>query len=127
MNETLVDALAVAAGGALGSVGRWAIGLGLASVLPGVPVATFCANVTAGLLIGVINGIAAGAGMPEQLRLLLAMGLCGGLSTFSTFSNETYKLLEAGSVAPALVNIVANVCVCLAAVWLGYRLVAALG
>ena len=54
------------------------------------------------------------------------MGLCGGLSTFSTFSSETFQLLEAGNVLAAAANVAANVATCLVAVWAGARLGAAL-
>ena len=52
----------------------------------------------------------------------LHVGLCGGLSTFSTFSNETLGMMEGGHLAGALVNIALNVIVCLVAVWVGMRL-----
>ena len=118
----MTSVLAVAAGGAIGSVGRWGLGLLLSSCLPGLPAGTFVANVLAGLIIGVVSGAGSVTPLPEETRLLLAVGLCGGLSTFSTFSNETLGMIESGNVVAAGANIVLNVCVCLLAVWAGARL-----
>lgn len=118
----MTSVLAVAAGGAIGSVGRWGLGLLLSSCLPDLPAGTFVANVLAGLIIGVVSGAGSVTPLPEETRLLLAVGLCGGLSTFSTFSNETLGMIESGNVVAAGANIVLNVCVCLLAVWAGTRL-----
>ena len=118
----MTSVLAVAAGGAIGSVGRWGLGLLLSSCLPGLPAGTFVANVLGGLIIGVVSGAGSVTPLPEETRLLLAVGLCGGLSTFSTFSNETLGMIESGNVVAAGANIALNVCVCLLAVWAGTRL-----
>ena len=118
----MIELVAVALGGAVGSVGRWGLGLVLSSLLPGLPAGTFVANVLAGLVIGVVSGANAASPLPEPARLLLTVGLCGGLSTFSTFSNETFQLLEAGNGLAAAANVAANVVTCLVAVWAGTRL-----
>ena len=122
----MIELVAVALGGAVGSVGRWGLGLVLSSLLPGLPAGTFVANVLAGLVIGVVSGANAASPLPEPARLLLTVGLCGGLSTFSTFSNETFQLLEAGNGLAAAANVAANVATCLVAVWAGTRLGGAL-
>lgn len=116
------DLVAVAVGGALGSVGRWQLGRALSAALPGLPAGTFAANVIAGLVIGVVTGVGSATPLPERTRLLLAVGLCGGLSTFSTFSNETFQLAESGNLGGAALNVAANVVACLLAVWAGTRL-----
>lgn len=122
-----MEALAVAVGGALGSLGRWLIGNALRASLPGVPAGTFVANILAGLLIGIVTGAHAQTPLPGEVKALLTVGFCGGLSTFSTFSNETFALIEGGNVGGAALNIAANMASCLVAVWAGNRLGAALG
>lgn len=122
----MLEMLAVAAGGAAGSVARWALGLALSGLLPGLPAGTFVANVAAGLVIGIVGGAHAVAPLPEPARLALTVGLCGGLSTFSTFSNETLQMIEGGNVPGAVANIALNVGTCLVAVWAGARLGGAL-
>ena len=119
----MIELVAVAVGGAVGSVGRWGLGLALSSLLPGLPAGTFVANVLAGLVIGVVSGANSVSPLPEPARLLLTVGLCGGLSTFSS---ETFQLLESGNGLAAAANVAANVATCLVAVWAGTRLGAAL-
>ena len=121
-----MELVAVAVGGAVGSVARWGLGLALSACLPGLPAGTFVANVAAGLIIGIATGAHAVAPLPEPARLLLTVGLCGGLSTFSTFSNETLQMIEGGNVPGAAANIALNVGTCLVAVWAGTRLGGAL-
>ena len=120
-----MEALAVALGGALGSLGRWGIGGALRMVLPDLPAGTFVANVLAGLIIGAASNLGAAVDVHPNVKAFVTVGLCGGLSTFSTFSNETFNLIDTGDTLGAVVNIAANVGVCLLAVYLGRRLGAA--
>lgn len=120
-----MEALAVALGGALGSLGRWGIGNALRAVLPTLPVGTFVANVLAGLIIGAATNLGAAADIDPSVKAFVTVGLCGGLSTFSTFSNETFSLIDTGDTLGAALNIAANVGACLVAVYLGRRLGAA--
>ena len=124
----LGNSLAVALGGALGSLARY----WLALLLPGgtLPWATILANVSGSLVIGLVaTGTAAGArlALGETGRLFLMVGLCGGYTTFSSFSLQTLTLLQAGRVGPALANVALSVLLCLAAVWLGAVAGATLG
>jgi CrcB protein len=57
--------------------------------------------------------------IPDTLRIGLTVGFMGGLTTFSTFSFETFKLLEDGQFGVAFINILASVAVCLLFTWLG--------
>ncbi|MEV6956909.1 CrcB family protein [Streptomyces sp. NPDC051183] len=83
------------------------------------PWGTFVVNAFACLVLGVLSGAAlAGAGS-SRLDLLLGTGLCGALSTYSTFSYETLRLAERGRGFLALANVAASVLVALGAVHLG--------
>ena len=61
------------------------------------PWATFCINIVGCFLIGLFGSIAAKFGISEHLRLMLTVGICGGFTTFSTFSNESLALLRSGN------------------------------
>jgi len=82
-------------------------------------------NVTGCLVIGIV-GVLLHTGMPEHehepMRLLVMVGLLGGFTTFSSFGYDTLKLIDAGHVGMALLNVAANNAAGLAAVWIGYRL-----
>lgn len=83
------------------------------------PWGTFVVNAAACLLLGVLAGAAlAGAGS-SRVQLLLGTGLCGALSTYSTFSYETLRLAERGWRFLAAANVAASVLVGLGAVTLG--------
>ncbi|MGY0065711.1 fluoride efflux transporter CrcB [Streptomyces sp. QTS137] len=86
------------------------------------PWGTFTVNVAGCLILGLLTGaVAAGAAGP-QLRLLLGTGLCGALTTYSTFSYETLRLAEAGAVRYAAVNVGASVAAGLGAAFAGAAL-----
>ena len=121
----MFEALAVALGGALGSLGRWQLGVLLKQWIPGVPAGTFAANVVAGLIIGFVTGLDLASPLQPQVKLFFAVGLCGGLSTFSTFSNETFSFIQAGNWVGAGCNIAVNVVTCLLAVFFGLKLAVA--
>ena len=116
------DFLSVGIGGFIGSILRWTIGLGLRMAMPGIPIGTFVANIVAGLLIGLITGFDLASPLPSEVRLFLAVGLCGGLSTFSTFSSETVQLAETGNWPGAALNVMLNVAVCIFMVLVGLKI-----
>ena len=114
--------LIVFVGGGLGSVVRYAIALTINKL--GYPSvwATLLANVVACLLIGILTASVLKGNLSEQQRLLFATGFCGGFSTFSTFSNETWALFNNGQSAMAFANIALSVVLCLAATFVGLKL-----
>lgn len=113
----------VALGGALGSLCRYAL-TELMTALCGAsfPWGTILVNVTGSALIG---AFAAGL-VPERImstslvRELLVIGLCGGYTTFSSFSLQTFALLQAGQPLRAAANVMLSVALCLAATYAGY-------
>jgi CrcB protein len=123
MNSGL-NFLCVGVGGAAGACLRYALSLMLARELWRFPAATLIANLTGAFLAGVIvtwfwNRGASGT----PVQHLLIVGFLGGFTTFSAFSVETLRLAQSGSEWLALLNIVANVCGSLLAVYAGASLV----
>ena len=98
------EALLVALGGALGSVLRWAVAIGVARATrePTFPWGTLVVKLAGSLVIGVLLGLAADRGaLAAPARLFLVTGLLGGFTTFSAFSWEALALLRAGHASAA--------------------------
>ncbi|ELS50731.1 fluoride efflux transporter CrcB [Streptomyces viridochromogenes] len=83
------------------------------------PWGTFAVNVTGCLVLGLLTGAAAAGAAGSHLQLLLGTGLCGALTTYSTFSYETLRLTETGAGLYAAANIVGGVTAGLGAAFLG--------
>ncbi|KAA0216199.1 CrcB family protein [bacterium] len=116
--------LLVCVGGALGSGIRYGAELALKSVVPACaaafPWATLLVNLAGCFAIGLGYGWLARDSQPwaEELRALLLVGVCGGLTTFSSFANQTLAL-DSGK---GLLNVAASVLGCLAMAWAGLAL-----
>ena len=108
----------VALGGALGAVLRYAVSL--IPVRGGFPVLTLLTNLLGALLIGFIAGAAEISAPSPGLILFAKTGLCGGFTTFSTFSLESYTLIKAGQKGTAVLYIALSVGRCLLGIWLGH-------
>jgi CrcB protein len=113
--------LAVALGGALGSVGRyWLVGQTQAWWAAGFPVGTLAVNVVGSSLMGFLYFWMAGRGfLSGWWPQLLLVGLLGGFTTFSAFSLDALALVSEGLVGRALVYVGASLLLCLGGVWLG--------
>ena len=125
----LTTCLVVALGGAIGSFGRYALALALAPISGSLPWGTVIINVAGSFTIGFFGTLTLSHGrypVPENLRLFVLVGLCGGFTTYSSFSLQTLDLLRAGAINRALVNVGASVVLCLCAVALGHALAARL-
>jgi len=109
-------------GGGLGSLSRYAIGQYFSSQ-SGFPWATFLANILACTLLGLLLGYELKHGMKSEYKLLLATGFCGGFSTFSTFSAESLKLLQAGHTGTAIAYVGISLLAGLIAVYMGLKLI----
>ena len=118
----------VAIGGALGSMARYGIGgLFLQKSTGSFPWGTLVVNVTGSFVIGILGALTASEGkMTPQSRALatqlLITGVCGGYTTFSSFSLQTLYLLRDREWFYAAGNILLSVVLCMIAVWLGYLL-----
>ncbi|MEU9105994.1 CrcB family protein [Streptomyces xanthophaeus] len=115
--------LLVVAGAAVGAPLRYLTDRAVQSRRDGpdavFPWGTFTVNAAACLVLGALTGALLAGALPSQLGLLLGTGLCGALSTYSTFSYETLRLAERGWTFLAAANVVASVLVGLGAVHLG--------
>ncbi|MFE5916432.1 fluoride efflux transporter CrcB [Streptomyces sp. NPDC002285] len=83
------------------------------------PWGTFLVNVSGCLVLGLLTGAAAQGAASSHLQLLLGTGLCGALTTYSTFSYETLRLTETGAGLYAVVNVVGSVIAGLGAAFAG--------
>lgn len=115
--------LMVFIGGGLGSICRYGIARLLKAQAWDFPLATFIANALACIVLGALMGWSLRNDMNNSTKLLMMTGFCGGFSTFSTFSLETYQLLQTGNYVYALVNIMGSVLVCLVCIFIGLKLV----
>ena len=115
--------LYVALGGALGAMARYAISL--IPVKTQFPILTLITNILGAVLIGFIVGL---TDKKESVSpgsvLFWKTGVCGGFTTFSTFSLEAYKLFEDKAYVSGGVYAALSVCFCILGIFLGKRLAA---
>lgn len=115
--------LIVAAGGGLGAVARYGVGVWAQRLFPTSqwPWATLTVNVVGGLLMGLLAGWLAlrGGVQGESLRLFAAVGVLGGFTTFSAFSLEAALMIERRQSAMAGVYVSASVVLSIAALFIG--------
>lgn len=117
--------LLVGLGGFVGAVSRYLIGL--LPVKGDFPVLTLFINLVGAVLIGMISSLAEQLLLQDELVLLLKTGLCGGFTTFSTFSLETVSLFEKGKWLPGVVYVLLSVLLCIAGVYAGKYLIRLFG
>lgn len=131
-----MNALLVALGSALGGLARWQVGSTLQRRLDdwapragplGFPIGTLIVNVTGSFLIGALVIVLARAGdRATTLRLLFAVGFCGGYTTFSTFSYDTVALVEGGAARLAALNVAGTLLLAFVATFAGMMAMRAL-
>ena len=114
--------LAIFLGSGLGGVTRYMLSKVInANNTYAFPLGTLVVNFLACLILGCVLGL--GDKVSTNVRLLIAAGFCGGFSTFSAFSGETFLLLQEGNYLQAFLYILASVIVCIAATFFGYWIV----
>ncbi|MFQ6758974.1 MAG: fluoride efflux transporter CrcB [Deltaproteobacteria bacterium] len=117
----MTTAAFIAGFGALGCLARYYLSSWVYAPLGrDFPYGTFAVNIVGAFLIGLVieYGLRSTLISPN-LRIGLTIGFMGGLTTFSTFSYETFTLMEDGQIITAFLNILASVAVCLTFTWLG--------
>ncbi|WP_338633792.1 fluoride efflux transporter CrcB [Afipia carboxidovorans] len=109
MNVSFI--LAVAVGGALGSVARYLVGIGAGKLFgTDFPWGTLIINITGSFLMGVLAGLFATRwNLPQAARIFLTVGICGGYTTFSTFSLDSFYLIERGELVASAAYMVGSV------------------
>jgi CrcB protein len=117
--------LAVAAGGALGSVVRYLVGIGSGRLFgTDFPWGTLIINVTGSFLIGAFVGLSAAKwDLSQTMRIFLTVGVCGGYTTFSTFSLDAYYLIERGQTLASSAYMIASVALSVGALIAALRFV----
>jgi len=111
----------IAGFGALGCVTRYLVSGWVYGILGrSFPYGTFAVNIMGAFIIGLIMELGIrSTSLPANLRTGLTVGFLGGLTTFSTFSYETFRLLEEGEFLIASTNVLLSVLTCLLFTWLG--------
>ncbi len=126
----MVTYLWIAVGSALGGMARYACsGLAVSWFGAAFPWGTLIINVLGSFVIGFFAALTGPDGrlmVPGDVRQFVMVGICGGYTTFSSFSLQTLNLAQNGEMARAGLNIAASVVLCLVSVWLGAVLAAAI-
>lgn len=118
----VAECACVALGGAAGACLRFAAGEAAAKLrCSGFPVATLAVNIAGSLLLGASAGLLA-CGAHPAFAAGIMKGFCGALTTFSTFSMDTARLMEQGRAAAAASNVLLNVSACFGAAYAGFAL-----
>ncbi|MEQ9554590.1 MAG: fluoride efflux transporter CrcB [Rhodospirillales bacterium] len=116
--------LAVAMGGAVGAVGRFLVVNAVGSQLGhGFPWGTFTVNLVGSFVLGALIEISAlHWSPPPEIRAFLVVGVLGAFTTFSTFSLDSYTLIDRGQIGAAAVYIGGSVVLCIFGFWAGIAL-----
>ncbi|SRR5579859_1369164 len=119
--------LIVMIGGALGTLARYGVSVLAAPYSRDLPWGTIVINITGSFVIGLFGTLTLATGrfpVSDNLRLFVMIGLCGGYTTFSSFSLQTLDLIRAGAMTRAMINIVVSVVLCVAATACGHLIAA---
>jgi CrcB protein len=123
----MLSYLLIGIGGAIGSVVRfWVSGLIATRFGQTFPLGTLVVNVTGSFVIGLFAALSEPEGrwlINPSLRQFFMIGICGGYTTFSSFSLQTLALVQEGEWFHAVMNSIASFVLCLFAVWLGYLVI----
>ena len=111
----------IGAGSFIGGVLRYLLSQIInAKSISAFPYGTFTVNVIGCFVIGVVISLADRHSISNEWKLFLATGICGGFTTFSAFSMETFSLLRSGQTTIALLYITSSLLLGVVATWAGY-------
>ena len=105
----MVECIIVGAGGFIGVILRYLIGLIPISPESGFPVKTFLINIIGSFGIGIVAALAARNSLNPKISLFLKVGICGGFTTFSSFALETNQLMAKGQIATSVCYVTLSV------------------
>lgn len=123
----LQSLIAVAVGGALGSLARYLTGIGAGKMFGlAFPWGTLIINIVGSFLIGVfVEAFALKWDLPQVWRIFLTVGICGGFTTFSTFSLDSSLLMVKGELGLAATYVIGSVSLSIGALFAGLQLIRA--
>ena len=119
--------LIVMLGGAVGTLFRYLISVLALPISGGMPWGTIIINIVGSFIIGFFGTLTLAHGRypaSEEVRMFVMVGMCGGFTTFSSFSLQTLDLLRGGAIGRAALNIALSVLLCIAAVAAGHFIAA---
>lgn len=118
----MINYLWVFLGGGLGSICRYGIAHVMLAYKLTFPWATLLANIMSCIVLGIMIGLTVQNNTNLTGRLLIMTGFCGGFSTFSTFTYETFALFKDGYTTFAFANIIGSLLVCLVSIYVGIKI-----
>jgi fluoride exporter len=119
--------LFIVIGGAIGTLARYLISVAALPFSQNLPWGTIWINIIGSFVIGLFGTVTLAHGrfpVSENARLFVMVGLCGGFTTFSSFSLQTLDLMRSGATVRAAINVIASVVLCIAAVAAGHLIAA---
>lgn len=124
---SFMSCVVVVLGGAIGTFMRYAISVLALPISRELPWGTIVINISGSFVIGLFGTLTLAAGrfpVSENWRLFVMVGICGGYTTFSSFSLQTLDLMRSGAVGRAAVNVTLSVVLCVLAVTAGHLIAA---
>ena len=121
MTTSALQIFAIMIGGAIGAAMRFMVSNGVYSLLGReFPYGTLAVNIIGSFFMGLLTVMILERGDFDPLiKLAILVGFLGSFTTFSTFSMDTLALINDGALLRAFINMLANVVICVSAVWLG--------
>lgn len=118
----MIECLVVGAGGFVGAVLRYLVGLLEMNPESGFPLKTFIINIAGAFLIGVVAALASREALSPKTVLFLKVGICGGFTTFSSFALENHDLMMGGSSGVAVTYMAVSLVLGILAVYVAQRM-----